>query len=80
MLDQYRKVLSERDAAERRFRASSDEAQALRGELIATDGDRKQCLDKISVLEREASDHSRVIIWFESYNLAKFDAAEHLCV
>ena len=60
VLDQYRKVTSERDAAEDRYRASSDDAQSLRGELIATDGDRKRCIDKISVLEREATEHNRV--------------------
>ena len=68
MLDQYRKMASERDSAESKFRGSSDEAQALRSELLSTDSDRKRCMERISGLEKDVSDHVRVINVSPFYN------------
>ena len=60
VLDQYRKVSSERDSAESRYRVSSDETQTMRNELIAADSDRKRYSDKIAVLERDIAGHLHV--------------------
>lgn len=63
VLEQYRRVSSERDVAESRYRSSNDEAQTLRTDLFTADGDRKRGADRISVLERELSDHTRVMLF-----------------
>uniref|UniRef100_H2Z639 Uncharacterized protein n=1 Tax=Ciona savignyi TaxID=51511 RepID=H2Z639_CIOSA len=57
VLDQYRKVTSERDSAESRYRVTNDESQSLRNELLSADSERKRLCEKISSLEREISDH-----------------------
>lgn len=60
MLDQYRKVTSDRDAAESRYRVATDEGNTLRSELGSADIERKSLTDRIVCLEREISDHLHV--------------------
>lgn len=60
VLEQYRKVSSERDSAESRYRVTNDESQTLREELASADSDKKRMADRLSALEREISDHLHV--------------------
>ena len=53
-------MASERDAAESRYRVSCDEASTLRSELMASDAERQRCIEKISCLEKDISEHIRV--------------------
>ncbi|XP_078481084.1 centrosomal protein of 135 kDa isoform X1 [Ciona intestinalis] len=57
VLDQYRKVSSERDSAESRYRVTNDESQSLRNELMSAESERKRLSEKMASLEREISDH-----------------------
>lgn len=60
VLDQYRRISSDRDSVESKYRVTNEESQTLRAELAASDSERKRLTDKISTLEREISDHLRV--------------------
>lgn len=60
LLDQHRKLSTDRDSTTSKLRIVTDEVETLRHELSSCDQERMKMQEKMSMLEREVSKHLQV--------------------